>query len=511
MFSQPALPAQIGAPGDPVVNSGDIFMKHHDALIIATFSLTHSDRKYVPISIRICAAAKIILRNLLSNTEAVMIRQYTDWPILARLHGLRDGWPLRCLIDQASLWRPFHVTIRFDGIDTKNPRATPAHAHRRALLPSSRDCVYGAGKEEIEAVRVVVAMSGGVDSSVTAGLLHEAGHEVIGVTLQLYDHGQAAGRKGACCAGQDIHDARDVAARLGIPHYVIDAEARFKDAVIARFADAYAAGETPVPCIACNQSVKFTDLLALSQDLGAEALATGHYVRRLDGPAGPELHQAEDASRDQSWFLFATTAAQLAYCRFPLGGMPDKATVRAHAARLGLATAEKPDSQDICFVPTGSYAGIVTALRPDAGLAGDIVTGAGEVVGRHDGIAHYTVGQGKRLGSAAMHHGQQMAVLALDASTRRVIVGPRTHGLRRFTLRDVNWLIAQPEGARTCQVKLRAHEARRDATIMASANGTAVTLTADALPAPGQACVFYDGSRVLGGGFIQAGASALAA
>ena len=360
-------------------------------------------------------------------------------------------------------------------------------------------------------MRVVVAMSGGVDSSVTAGLLHEAGHEVIGVTLQLYDHGQAAGRRGACCAGQDIHDARDVAARLGIAHYVIDAEARFRAAVIARFADGYAAGETPVPCIACNQSVKFTDLLALAQDLGADALATGHYVRRVDGPGGPELHQAADPARDQSWFLFATTAAQLEYCRFPLGGMPDKATVRAHASRLGLATAEKPDSQDICFVPAGSYAGIVTSLRPDAGLPGDIVTGAGDVIGRHDGIAHYTVGQGKRLGAAAMHQGQQMAVLALDATTRRVIVGPRTQGRRDFTLRDVNWLTATPADPLACQVKLRAHDRMRGASVQASSAGTLVTLAEDALPAPGQACVFYDGSRVLGGGFIQAGARALAA
>jgi tRNA-specific 2-thiouridylase len=361
------------------------------------------------------------------------------------------------------------------------------------------------------AMRIVVAMSGGVDSSVTAGLLHEAGHEVIGVTLQLYDHGQATARKGACCAGQDIHDARDVAAGLGIPHYVIDAEARFRAAVIGRFADSYAAGETPVPCISCNQSVKFTDLLALARDLGAEALATGHYVRRIEGVAGPELHVAADPARDQSWFLFATTAEQLAFCRFPLGNMPDKATVRSHAARLGLATAEKPDSQDLCFVPAGSYAGIVTALRPDAAEPGDIVTRAGEVLGRHPGIAHFTVGQGKRLGPAAIHQGQPMAVLALDAATRRVIVGPRSSGTRRLSLRDVNWLAAPPPEGLSCDVKLRAHDTRRAAQVQATPAGADILLQAEALPAPGQACVFYEGSRVLGGGFIRPQEAARAA
>jgi len=358
-------------------------------------------------------------------------------------------------------------------------------------------------------VRIVAAMSGGVDSSVTAALLHEAGHEVIGVTLQLYDHGKATSRKGACCAGQDIHDARDVAARLGIPHYVIDAEARFRDAVIGRFADGYAAGETPVPCIDCNQTVKFTDLLGLARDLGAAALATGHYVRRVDGAAGAELHTAADPARDQSWFLFATTRAQLEFCRFPLGDSPDKARVRAHAARLGLATADKPDSQDICFVPSGSYAGIVTALRPDAAEPGDITTQDGTVLGTHKGIAHYTVGQGKRLGPAAMHNNQPMAVLALDAATRRVIVGPRSTGTRHLALRDVNWLMAPPAESLRCQVKLRARDTRRDATIAIADDGAvAVALDADALPAPGQACVFYAGSRVLGGGFIRAGVRA---
>ena len=347
-------------------------------------------------------------------------------------------------------------------------------------------------------------MSGGVDSSVTAGLLHEAGHEVIGLTLQLYDHGAATARRGACCAGQDIHDARDVAASLGIPHYVIDAQARFRDAVIQRFADSYAAGQTPVPCISCNQSVKFTDLLALAQDLGAEALATGHYVRRLETPVGPELHTASDPARDQSWFLFATTRAQLDYCRFPLGDTPDKTIVRAHAARLGLATAEKPDSQDICFVPTGSYASVVTALRPDAAAPGNIVTSAGEILGTHSGIAHYTVGQAKRLGAASQHQGQPMVVHALDAATRRVIVGPRTTGTRRLTLRDVNWLRPPPPEPYPCHVKLRARDTLRAATVTATPAGAEITLHQDALPAPGQACVFYEGTRVLGGGFIRA-------
>ena len=345
-------------------------------------------------------------------------------------------------------------------------------------------------------------MSGGVDSSVTAALLAEAGHEVIGVTLQLYDHGAATSRKGACCAGQDIHDARNVADRLGIPHYVIDAEARFRETVIAPFADAYASGETPVPCVACNQGVKFTDLLGLARDLGAEAMATGHYVRRTEGGGGPELHRAADADRDQSWFLFATTRDQLAFCRFPLGAMPDKQSVRAHAARLALPVAEKPDSQDICFVPQGSYAGVVTRLRPDAALSGSIVTESGAVLTRHDGIAHYTVGQGKRLGAAAMHNGQRMTVVALDAATRRVVVGARDAGTSQLRLRGVNWLIGPiPEGI-DCTVRLRARDALRPARVCPTDNGAEVTLSEPALPAPGQACVFYQGTRILGGGFI---------
>jgi tRNA-uridine 2-sulfurtransferase len=355
-------------------------------------------------------------------------------------------------------------------------------------------------------MRILVAMSGGVDSSTVAGLLHEAGHEVIGVTLQLYDHGAATGRKGACCAGQDIHDARRVADHLGIPHYVIDAEKRFSESVIRDFADGYAAGETPVPCVRCNQTVKFTDLTALAQGLGCERLATGHYVRRIDGPDGPELHRAADLARDQSWFLFATTREQLAQTLFPLGEMSDKQAVRAEAKRLGLPAAAKPDSQDICFVASGHYADTVVRLRPDAGEPGDIVNRDGRVLGRHEGIARYTVGQGKRLGAASVASGQRQIVVSLDAAKRRVIVGSCHVATRMVRLREVNWLIAAPDGALTCQVKLRAREAPQAATVTVRHSGMTgdaeVLLDAPALPAPGQGCVFYDGTRVLGGGFI---------
>jgi tRNA-specific 2-thiouridylase len=299
-----------------------------------------------------------------------------------------------------------------------------------------------------------------------------------------------------------------VADRLGIPHYVIDAESRFAGAVIADFADSYAAGETPVPCVRCNQTVKFADLGALARGLGAERLATGHYVRRIDGPQGAELHRATDESRDQSWFLFATTRDQLAFSLFPLGGMADKRAVRDVAQRLGLTVAAKPDSQDICFVPAGSYADVVGRLRPDALAAGEIVTQDGRVLGRHDGIARYTVGQGKRLGSAALDGGARQVVVGSDPGSRRVIVGPRGTGTDTVTLRDVNWLLPCPREPIRCTVKLRARDVPHPAAVTATDDGAVVRLDEPALPAPGQACVFYEGERVLGGGFIRRPAAA---
>jgi tRNA-specific 2-thiouridylase len=347
-------------------------------------------------------------------------------------------------------------------------------------------------------MRTLVAMSGGVDSSVVAALLHEQGHEVIGVTLQLYDHGAASSRKGACCAGQDINDAKRVAAHIGIPHYVIDAEARFRAAVIASFADSYAAGQTPVPCIRCNQTVKFHDLLTLADDLGVDTLATGHYVRRIDGAGGPELYRARDPARDQSWFLFATTTAQLARSRFPLGDMPNKDAVRAEATRLGLQVAAKPDSQDICFVPTGSYTDQVARYRPDALAPGNIETESGAIIGQHQGIARYTVGQAKRLGLA-----DGSVVTSIDPARHTIIVGPRTTGRTEITLAETNWLIEPPATPLRCAVKLRARDTPHPATVVATTEGATVHLDDPALPAPGQACVIYAGDRILGGGFIR--------
>lgn len=353
-----------------------------------------------------------------------------------------------------------------------------------------------------KATRVVVAMSGGVDSSVAAALLAEEGYDVVGVTLQLYDHGLALQKKGACCAGQDIYDARMVAERIGIPHYVLDYESRFRQDVIDQFADSYVQGQTPIPCILCNQTVKFRDLLAVAKDLGADVLATGHYIQRRMGPQGPELYRGADPARDQSYFLFATTRDQMDFLRFPLGHMP-KSETRDHARRFGLEVQDKPDSQDICFVPDGDYAGLVAKLRPGAIEPGDIRHLDGRVLGQHEGIIHYTIGQRRGLGVA---EGEPLYVIRLDPARRQVIVGPRTAlGRDLVTLRAVNWLgdLVGDEGLR-CHVRLRSAQAPTPATVTLTADGGALLRLDTPIQgvAPGQAGVIYDGNRVLGGGWI---------
>ncbi len=361
--------------------------------------------------------------------------------------------------------------------------------------------------------RIVAAMSGGVDSTVTAALLHKAGYDVVGVTLQLYDHGAAIAKKGACCAGQDIMDARMAAERIGIPHYVLDYESRFKEQVIEEFADAYLRGETPIPCVRCNQTVKFRDLLDVARDLGAEAMATGHYVQRsfAAGANRPQLRRAADPAKDQSYFLFATTAEQLDFLRFPLGGM-DKPTVRQVAAELGLAIADKPDSQDICFVPEGKYTTVIDRIRPQGALPGDMVHLDGRVLGRHEGVTRYTIGQRRGLNIAV---GDPLFVVRIDADKRQVIVGPREALLTQaLSLKEGNWLGVEDSleaaAAAGAPVLARVRSTREPVPGRLALTDGEPRLVFDGLEegvAPGQACVLYDPAdpeRVLGGGFIAA-------
>ncbi|MDC7683172.1 tRNA 2-thiouridine(34) synthase MnmA [Asticcacaulis sp. BYS171W] len=389
------------------------------------------------------------------------------------------------------------------------PIACPIPAFDTADLGSAIEAVRQSVGLPIGA-RVVAAMSGGVDSTVAAALLHAAGYEVVGVTLQLYDHGQALKKTGACCAGQDIHDARVAAEKIGISHYVLDYESRFKDSVIEEFADSYLRGETPVPCIRCNQTVKFRDLLDVARDLGAEAMATGHYVERADTGNRVEMRRAIDKSRDQSYFLFATTRDQLDFLRFPLAGIP-KPQVRDIARQLGLSIAAKPDSQDICFVPEGKYTTLIDRLRPQGREAGEIVHLDGRVLGRHDGITGYTIGQRRGLNVAV---GEPLFVIKLDAATRRVYVGPREALLTRaLDLKETNWLGDEDSLIEAAQnhrpVLARVRSTRPPVAAHLALEGAQIRVIfgdGEEGVAPGQACVLYDpedDDRVLGGGFIE--------
>ncbi|WP_341245630.1 tRNA 2-thiouridine(34) synthase MnmA [Nereida ignava] len=360
--------------------------------------------------------------------------------------------------------------------------------------------------------RVVVAMSGGVDSSVVAAQLAEEGYDVVGVTLQLYDHGAALAKKGACCAGRDIHDARRVAEEMNFPHYVLDYENIFKDAVMDEFAESYLGGATPVPCIRCNERVKFKDLLETAKDLEADCMATGHYIQRKMGANGPELHSAEDSNRDQSYFLFSTTPEQLSYLRFPLGHLPSKEATRALAQKYGLPVADKPDSQDICFVPDGDYAKVIEKLRPGAAEPGNIVHADGRILGTHEGVIHYTIGQRRGLGIGGLS--KPLYVVKLDVDTKEVVVGPKDMlATRNIPIKEINWLgdtVFEAVAEREILVKVRSTRPPRPAILRAKPGGFAEVelLSAEEGVSPGQACVFYEegSTRILGGGWIWRGA-----
>lgn len=361
--------------------------------------------------------------------------------------------------------------------------------------------------------RVVVAMSGGVDSSVCAAMLAREGYDVIGVTLQLYDHGAAIQKAKACCAGQDIYDAKRVAEMMDFPHYVLDYESNFKDSVIEDFADTYLMGATPIPCVRCNQTVKFRDLLDVAKDLGADCMATGHYIKRIDGETGPELHRAHDYGKDQSYFLFATTKEQLDFLRFPLGHM-DKSETRKLAVEMGLNVAAKPDSQDICFVPTGRYTDVIEKLRPNAADPGDMVHLDGRVLGTHRGVMYYTIGQRRGLGLPDGSGHDPLYVIRIDAENKQVIVGPREALQRsKIYLKDINWIGAGDFGKNldgmAIKVKVRSTRPPEPARLSWENDRLCVMLSApDEGISPGQACVFYapdgDAARVLGGGWITA-------